>query len=406
MFIFPFSHLDTINENHNTTCTTSDDIDFHDQVVNHVSQTDVEKERITEERIACAEQLLILGRSYQEKGENEDAIKSYEQAVQIAVEIHHNDIKAKAYQHLGNVFTATSEYKKAKKAREISPNLEADEMEVLAYQWLGYRNLQAGQYQESIKHYNEAVKRASQLGDQKSKINAYLGLGSAFSYTGEFEVKVLTVAKQLLDKASQKEAYTSLGYVYCKSCMFDAAVKSYLKVQEISHDLGDRKEEANVCLMLGDTFQELKQHEKAIEAYQTTLNISENLGDKEIQVVAIQRLGTLYFTLASVCSKDCNYETAIKWYESVLDIFGTEPVDYILHEKALTGLGVSWFNIGDTEKAMKFIHEAQKFAKNNTAGNYYKLVFVKRQRLLLNKTCDARARIVNNVNNMRSLLIF
>ena len=190
IFIFPFSYLDAVGENHNTTCTSSDDIGFHDQAVDHVSQTDVERERITEERIACAEQLLILGRSYQEKDENEDAIKSYEQAVQIAVEIHHNDIKAKAYQQLGNVVTATSEYKKAieyyQKAREISPDLGADAMEVLAYQWLGYHNLQAGQYQESIQHYNEAVKRASQLGDQNSKINPYLGLGSAFGYTGEF----------------------------------------------------------------------------------------------------------------------------------------------------------------------------------------------------------------------------
>ncbi len=173
IFIFPFSYLDTVDGKHNTTCTTSDDIDLHDQAVDHVSQTDVEKERITEERIACAEQLLILGRSYQEKGENEDAIRSYEQAVQIAVEIHHNDIKAKAYQQLGNVFTATSEYKKAieyyQKAREISPNLEAGEMEVTAYQWLGYNYLQAGQYQESIQYYNEAVKLASQLGDQKEK---------------------------------------------------------------------------------------------------------------------------------------------------------------------------------------------------------------------------------------------
>ncbi len=416
-----------------------------------MSETDVEKERITKERIECAEQLLILGRSYQEKGENEDAIKSYEQAVQIAVEIGHNDIKAKAYQHLGNVFTATSEYKKAigyyQKAREISPILEADEMEVLAYQWLGYHNLQAGQYQESIQHYKKAVKRASQLGDQKSKTNAYLGLGSAFSYTGEFEssrkyfLKVLTVAEQLADKASQKEAYINLGYVYYKSCMFDAAVNSYLKVQEISHDLGDRKEEANACLMLGDTFQELKRHEKASECYEICLNISkeleekemqvvavqrlgtlylvyckgydyekaikwykqaldilglqsndyflyvksltglgdEGLEDKEMQAVAIQRLGTFYLTFASVCCKDCDYEMAIEWYEKAFDILRTQPNNRLLHVQALTGLGASWFSLGNTEKASEAIQEAQKLAKKESdTGNCheYNTVFV------------------------------
>jgi tetratricopeptide (TPR) repeat protein len=157
--------------------------------------------------------------------------------------------------------------------------------------------------------------------------------------------------------------------------MFDAAVKSYLKVQKISHNLGEKKEEANACLMLGDTFQELMQHEKAIESYQTTLNISEELEDKEMQVVVIQRLGTLYLTLASICSNDCDYEQTTKWYEKALDILRTEPIDYVLHENALTGLRAAWCNLGKTEKAMDSIHEAQNFAKNTKTGSYCKMLY-------------------------------
>jgi tetratricopeptide (TPR) repeat protein len=325
-----------------------------------------------------------LGRSCQTEGRNEEAIKSYEQAVQIADEVDHNDIKAKAYQHLGNVFTGTCEYKKAieyyQKARKISPRLEGDEMEVIAYQRLGYNHLQAGQYKESIEYYKEVIKLASQLGDKKRSLtlNAYLGLGNAFSYTDDFEFsrkyffKALTVAEQMNDKALQKEAYTNLGHVYYQSCMFDAAVESYLKVQEISHNLGEKKEEANAWLMLGDIFQELKQHEKAIESYQTTLNIGDESKDKEMQVVVIQRLGTLYLTLASVCSKDNDYEKAIKWYTKALDISEKKPIDRLLHEKALTGLGLAWLNLGNSEKAIESIHEVQQFAEMEAdKGNHY-----------------------------------
>ncbi|CAB4022095.1 tetratricopeptide repeat [Paramuricea clavata] len=165
------------------------------------------------------------------------------------------------------------------------------------------------------------------------------------------------------DKTLQKETHKNLGYVYYQGCKFDAAVKSYLKVQEISRDLGERKEEANACLMLGDIFQELKQHEKAIASYQTTLNISEELEDKEMQVVSIHKLGTLYLTLASICSKDYNYEKAIKWYEKALDISRIEPIDRPMHEKALTGLGIAWLNLGNNEKAIESIDEVQQFAK-------------------------------------------
>ncbi|CAB4042016.1 tetratricopeptide repeat, partial [Paramuricea clavata] len=292
---------------------SSDDAQLHDETVD-VEQTDMENGRITDHRIASAEQLLILGRSCQTEGRKEEAIKSYEQAVQIADEVDHNDIKAKAYQHLGNVFTGTSEYKKA------------------------------------IEYYQKAR------------------LGNAFSYIDDFEfsrkyfLKALTVAEEMNDKTLEKEAYTNLGHVYYQSCKFDAAVESYLKVQEISRDLGERKEEANACLMLGDILQELKQHEKAIESYQRTLNISEESEDKEMQVVAIQRLGTLYLTLASVC-KDNDYNKAIKWYKKALDNSGKEPIDRLLHEKALTGLGVAWLTLGNSEKAIEQIHKVQQFSK-------------------------------------------
>jgi tetratricopeptide (TPR) repeat protein len=305
-----------------------------------------------------------------------------QQAVQIADETDGNDITSKSCQDWGNVYTRMSEYKKAikyyQKAREISPDLEGNEVEVEAYQWLAYNHIQAGQYQESIKYYNEVVELASELGDKCKKIDAYMGLGSAFSYTREFEssqeyfIRALAVAIQLNDKGLQKEVYRNLGDVYYKSYKFDAAVKSYLKVKDISHDLGKTKEEVNACLMLGDIFQELKQHDKAIESYQETLNICEKLEDKEnfMQVVTIQRLGTLYLTLASACCKDGDVK-AITWYENALNIFGKEPNDHrLLYEKALTGLkAITWFRIGDAEaKAMESIQKAQKFAQDTNTG--------------------------------------
>ena len=66
-----------------------------------------------DDRIASVEQLITLGHSYQVDGRNKEATESYEKAVQIALETDDNDVKTKAYQHLGTVYTATSEYKNA-----------------------------------------------------------------------------------------------------------------------------------------------------------------------------------------------------------------------------------------------------------------------------------------------------
>jgi tetratricopeptide (TPR) repeat protein len=455
--------LDPVNDDDNTKniqkFNSSGDAQLHDETVDNVEQTDIKNGGITD-KIAPAEQLLILGRSYQTEGRNEEAIKSYDQAVLIADETDYgNNIKAKAYQLLGNVLTGTSEYRKAikyyQKARQIYPGLKADEMEIIAYQWLGYNHLKAGQYQESIEYYNEVIKLASQLGCKTREVNASIGLGSVFSYIGDFEsskkyfLKAITEAKQLKHKYLEKEAHTKLGHVQYKSCQFNAAVKSYLKAEEISLDPADRKEEWHTRLMLGHTFRQLKKYEKAIESYQKALSINKEMKEKALEgiinewcgycclFIAGQRQeaitfyenakeiakqvgdkyqeyrtnqaignilcnignykkskeyyqealtvavelgdrrceGTSCLNLATVCGRDCDYEMATEWYEKVLYLVRTEVNDDILKEKALTGLGIAWFNLGDTKKAIEEIQKAQKLAKDSDTctGNYFLL---------------------------------
>jgi tetratricopeptide (TPR) repeat protein len=286
-----------------------------------------------------------------------------------------------------------------KKAREVFPDLEGDELEVVAYEWLGDNHLQIGQYKESIECYNEIVKLASQLGNKKREINAYFGLGSAFSNTGDFEssekyfLKALTMTGQDNDKSLQREVHIKLGHVYYESGKFDTALKSYLRaqeisldlgtrkdkgnpyltlVQEISPDLGKKKDEANIYFMLGNTFQQLKEEEKAIESYQRAIDISKELKDEEMQVIAEQRLGTSCLNLALVCSENGEHEASVKWYKKALDIFGTELNDHVLRRKALTGLAVAWFNLGYTEKAIKSIQEAKNISeKEYNTGIYF-----------------------------------
>ncbi|CAB4007915.1 tetratricopeptide repeat, partial [Paramuricea clavata] len=358
----------------NISDTSDKALQLQDDTAEYVTLTDIKNENIRDDRIASAEQLFILGHCYQTEGQNEEAIKSYEQAVQIADEIDHNETKAEAHQHLGNVFTGTSEYKKAiehyKKARKIFPGLKSDEMELIANQWLGYNHLQAGQYQESIEYYNEVVTLASQLGCKTREVNANMGLGSAFSYIGNFEfseeyfVKSIILAELCNDKGLEREAHTNLGHIYYKSCKFDAAVKSYIKVQEMSHDLGERKAEANACLMLGHTFRQLKQHEKAIESYLKALNINKeredkgnlrNSSEKAQEAIIIEWCGYCCSFIAG------QHQEAITFYEKTKEIakqVGEKYQEYRTNQ----AIGNIVCNIGNYAKAKEYYQEALTIA--------------------------------------------
>ena len=115
--------------------------------------------------------------------------KSVEKQLQKALKVVKNKEEKlqKAYLELGNAYIGISDYNNAieycQKARGISPCFKADDMEAEANQWLGDNHYQAGQYQESIAYYKQALELASQCGDIKRKIKAHFGLGNVFSHT-------------------------------------------------------------------------------------------------------------------------------------------------------------------------------------------------------------------------------
>ena len=202
-------------------------------------------------------------------------------------------------------------------------------------------------------------------------------MGNVFSHIDDLEssrgyfLKAVTATQQIDDKGLRKEAHANLGYVYYKSSMFEAAIKSYREVQNIAHDLGQEKDKMNAFLKLGDIFQELKKYKKAIKSYQDTLNISKNLEDEEMQLVVIRRLGLLYLTLASDHSENHDYDKSIEWYQKALEISEAKPTDQVLRDKALTGLGLTWLNLGDNAKAIESTRAAQEASiKEEDAGQH------------------------------------
>ena len=170
------------------------------------------------------------------------------------IETDDNGLKARNYQNLGNICMSNSDYEKAiehyQTAREIFPELEVDKFEVTAYQWLAYNLLKRGkQYEKSIEYYTEALKLALHLKDDGTRVNVYLGLGIAFNCAGDiqsskkYSIKAVALAEQMGDSIHQMMAYMNLGNAYYKSHEFEAAVRSFNKVEKILQDLHEGKEE-------------------------------------------------------------------------------------------------------------------------------------------------------------------
>ena len=134
------------------------------------------------------------------------------------------------------------------------------------------------------------------------------------------------------------------------------------KMKEIAIQNGEKLDECMANLCLGNLYWNADNFEEAIIYYQEALKNALELGDKHCE-------GTAYLGLASAFSEEFNYQKAQEWYEKALHIFETEPNHYVLKEKALVGLGITWFNLGNRQKATELIQRARQLASETGEDN-------------------------------------
>ena len=129
--------------------------------------------------------------------------------------------------------------------------------------------------------------------------------------------------------------------------------------KEIAKQEKEKYREYRINQANGNLYWNTGNLEKAKNYYQKASENAEDIGDKGCEA-------TSYLGLASVASKEFNYEIAQTWYKKALDISETEPTDTILKEKALVGLGIACFNLGHIQEAIEYIRKARKLPAKET----------------------------------------
>ena len=135
-------------------------------------------------------------------------------------------------------------------------------------------------------------------------------------------------------------------------------IRFHKKAKQIAMQDGKKVEECRANQAIGDILWNTGNFEKAKHYYQDALENALELGDRHYE-------GTSYLGLASVSSKDLEYEKARNLYEKALHIFEAENNDPILKEKVLVGLGIAWLNLGNIQKATEYIGRAEQLTNES-----------------------------------------
>ena len=206
---------------------------------------------------------LALGISYNETGDNDEAMEIFASALEQA-------------EKLGD-----------KKGMAITLNS------------IGIMNAIRGEYDKAQECYDKSLKIKEELGD-KAGMAAPLGnIGNLHFYRGEYDTALeyhdrsLKVEQEIGDKSSMGQTLMNIGYVNNYKGEYDTALEYYDRSLKIQEEIGRMHSVALSLCNIGIVHANRYEHDKAVESLEKSLAIQKEIGLKEIEL-----LTTIYLYLS------------------------------------------------------------------------------------------------------------
>nr|XP_058959654.1 tetratricopeptide repeat protein 28-like [Pocillopora verrucosa] len=229
------------------------------------------------------------------------------------------------------------------------------ELKVIAeksYCGLGCAYQGLGQFKTAIEYHQRHLEISKEVGDNTGEGGSYYNLGCAYQGLGQFKTAIeyhqrhLEISKEVGYKAGEGGIYCNLGCAYHSLGQFKTAIKYHQRHLEISKEVGDKAGEGGSYRNLGCAYQGLGQFKTAIEYYQRYLEISKEVGDKAGEGESYRGLGCAYQGLGQ-------FKTAIEYHQRHLEI-SKEVGDNADEGGSYCNLGCAYQGLGQFKTAIEY----------------------------------------------------
>jgi tetratricopeptide (TPR) repeat protein len=240
---------------------------------------------------AISQTYLSLASSYEEIGNNEQAIDTLKQVISLGGS---NPIITMAYRSLARIYESKlNSYDDAIKfyikATDLDPNDE------YSYSSLGGVYQKLGRYQEAVEAYINAIKI-----DPNNKYS-YSFLGGVYQNLGHHQEAVEAYKNALIIDPNDSNLYSFLGDAYDKLGQFREAIASYRYAIKI---------DTNDVLAwhgLGINYKRLGFYQEAIESYKQIIKLNPNIA-------------VAYSSLAFLYAETGDFEKAVEYQKKAIEL--------------------------------------------------------------------------------------
>ena len=272
------------------------------------------------------------------------------------------------------------------------------------------------QHEEVINHYKQSLAMFQEIGEQK--LTGYLmqSLGNAYYKLGQYEKAIyynqqsLAIKEEIEDKEGIADSLNNLGLVYRSMGQYEKAIYYNQQSLAIKEEIGHKEGIADSLNNLGLVYENLGQYEKAIYYYQQSLVIFQEIGHKKGIAYSFNNLGNVYNYWRQ-------YKTAIDYYQRSLDL-KEEIGDKEGLASSLSSMGNVYYDLGQYEKAIDYEQQSLTIFQeigykegianslNNLGlvyehlGQYEKAIYYHQQSLAIKEEIGHKEGIADSLNNL------
>ncbi|AFY37701.1 Tetratricopeptide TPR_1 repeat-containing protein [[Leptolyngbya] sp. PCC 7376] len=263
---------------------------------------------------------LLLGRAYDLLGQNQTALKYYEQALP-------------SFRSAGDLLG-----------------------EARALNFIGLLQDGFGERQEAFRLYAEALALSEQVGDLEMQATVLGNIGSTHNALGdklkaiEFYDQSVEIVRELGNKNMEGTLLNNIGFAYNDLGEKDEALEYYDQALPLLKEVGDRRMEATVLNNIGLVYDSLGDKPKALDFYDQALVIIRSIGDPTMEATVLNNVGLAYDALGEK-------QQALDAYQKSLplsELGGARP----MVGTTLNNIGLVYYSLGEYDQALEYYQQS------------------------------------------------
>jgi serine phosphatase RsbU (regulator of sigma subunit)/Tfp pilus assembly protein PilF len=254
---------------------------------------------------AEAAALNNIGYIYDNFGELQKALASYQQSLKIAIAVGDKYGQSEGYNNMAFIYNSRGDIAKALSYHQQSLTLRqqignnsgvAD-----TYNSMGVIYKQQGNITKALEYYTKGLKIQEKLANKSGIANSLHNIGMVYKQQGdpakalEYFTRSLELNEAAADKHGMTRSLSNIGSMSYENGDIQASLNYFNRALAIQKETGDKIGTARSLNSIGNAYEKDGNVQKALDYLNQSLAIFEDVGDKDATSNALCNIATIYF---------------------------------------------------------------------------------------------------------------